>query len=393
MIGKSRLMVVLAVLLSAALGLSWWAGLLGKPRLRIAALLPLTGPDKAVGLGMRNAIQLAVDQANQRGGIQGRKVKLVEFDDASKPETAVAAAKRIVADSRIIATIGSYEEDGYRELRPVLGEAAVPYLPAAIPDRDLTTVGLNKFPSEYSLLPFGTAEMIPAAKHAWEVLGARSYVFTRDTSEYGLTVINHFRAAMSAYIKPLATGEELIRSDADLPALVAKIKAEAPQYVFYTGEARQAGLFLKQLREAGVTSFFQSATHEPSQQLIDLAGDKAEGALAVFPGLPAESFPEGRKFLADYAAAGFRDPPSIYGIFAYAEAQALLGALERSFMTRPSVAGALTNERFDTALGPVKFSPWFGSTYQQLAIYQVVKGRWTPIFATERGALKPFVAR
>lgn len=388
---KKRLVVAFAativIVLIAAVGIN------RARRIRVGALLPLSGPDAAVGLGMRNSIRLAVEQVNRRGGVQGRKVQLVEVDEASNPEKAAAGASALRDDKRVVGVIGTYDHDSYVAAQPILGDAKVPFLSAGISNRDRTAVGLGGYDAEFALLPFGSAQMAHAAKYAWDVLGARTFVYVRDESHFAGTTVSQMRAALTPFFKKVVTGEEVAGSEAELPALVAKIKAAPPDYVFFAGRPDLAAHLLVQLRDAGVTSHFQDASHFPSQEFIDVAKEKAEGALAVFHGIPPEDFPEGREFLKAYAAEGFREPPSIYGIYAYAETQALLEAANRSFLTRPSVAGALRNEELPTALGPIRFIIWIGSTYQAAALYQVVKGKWTPIQATDKGQLKPFTAR
>jgi branched-chain amino acid transport system substrate-binding protein len=250
-------------------------------------------------------------------------------------------------------------------------------------------------PIEFRIIPFGSAQQKQAADHAWEVLGARTFAFVCDDSYLGLSTVNHFKDALRARTGGADPGAEMVirRGDTDFNDVVSQIRARSPDYVLFAGRPEEAALLLRQLRAAGVKSRFQTGTHHPAQALIDLAKDDAEGVIAAFHGVPAEDFPEGRAFLAAYAARGYPEPPSSYGIYAYAAAQALLGALERSFLTRPSVAGALANERLETVLGPMKFN-YFGSNYQNVAIYQVSQGRWKPIYATDKSnKLQPYAAR
>src|SRR4051794_28176922 len=71
---------------------------MGTSAVRIGVILPFSGPDAANGIGMRNAIRMAVNEANQRGGVQGRKVELVELDEGGDVEKATAAANKLIAD-------------------------------------------------------------------------------------------------------------------------------------------------------------------------------------------------------------------------------------------------------------------------------------------------------
>jgi branched-chain amino acid transport system substrate-binding protein len=392
---SKKLPVALLVLALVALGvgLAWRNGYIGDHALRIAALLPLSGPNARTGTGMRNSIRLAVDEVNARGGIQGRHVRLLEFDDASDPKKAEARAREIVADKRIVALIGTYDYETYAAIADGVSSAGVAFLPAGPAARDSSSVGVGDRPNESALLPLGNVALAAAAKYAWDTLKARDFVYVRDLSLTGYQSLNAMRRVTSALFKRIQTGEEVLTTEADVAPLVEKLRRKPPDYVFFAGDAAQGGRLLALLREAGVKSTFQIEAHLPSQEFIDAARGHADGALAVFHGVPDEACPEGREFLKRYAAAGFSTPPSVYGIYAYAEAQSLLSGMDRSFLSRPSVIGAMTNEQFDTILGPIRYNIWFGSTYQTVAIYQVEGGRWKPAFVSGKSGLQPFAAR
>src|SRR3954462_7256209 len=70
--------------------------------IRIGTIVPLSGPDAPIGTAMRDAMTLAVDQANQRGGIHGRKIELVVLDDSFDHDKAVAAAKKLTDDPSVL---------------------------------------------------------------------------------------------------------------------------------------------------------------------------------------------------------------------------------------------------------------------------------------------------
>lgn len=360
--------------------------------LRVGVLLPLSGADAAIGRGVRNAIRLAADELNDQGGIQGRMLLLSEVDDESDPEKAAQGAGRLGADPRVLAVLTSVGHATYRKVQPILGDARTPFLSPGAIDRDVSTVGLHAFPTEAALIPYGTTQQEKMVAYAWDVLGARRFFYVREDTDFALSVLNHFRVATAARLDALQTQDEPIGADAAIPASVARIKAAAPDYVFYSGRPAQAALLLTQLRQAGVNSPFQHAWLEPSQEFIDRAADKAEGSLAVFPGLPAEASPEGRAFLQAYAAKGYRDPPSRFGLFGYAGAKVLFAAMARSFLSRPSITGALSNGQFDSPLGPIRFN-WVGSTYQTAGIYKVVHGQWTPVYMSGKAGVVPFVAQ
>ena len=378
---KTRLAV--GVALAIALGAAAFF-LRGPGALRVGVILPFTGPEAAYGLGMRNSIRLAVDEVNSRGGVQGRKVQLVELDDASDPTRAAAAATRLADDARVVAALVHYDHECFSATKLILKKAELPDIVAGVSTmEELEGGGLA---DEVRLLPYGKPQMKAAAAYAWEVLGARNFLYVREQSRLGLAMTGDFRNALSEVRKaPPATitRDLLIRQgDSDFSQALAEVAKDRPDYVLFGGHPREAALLLTRLREAGFTGWFQSATHVPAQEFIDIAKDKAEGALQVFHGVPAGDTPAGKAYLDAYAKHGFAEPPSLYGIFAYAEAQSLLGAMDKSFLTRPSISGALHHEEFPTALGPIRFN-YLSSSYQTTAIYKVIQGRWVPIYTAK----------
>lgn len=388
---KSKLLAgTVLVLLVAGGVVAFRAGLLGGRTLKVGVVLPLTGPHQAIGVGMRNSIRLAVEEVNGRGGIEGLRVALVELDDASDPERAAAAAQRLAEDSSVVAALAHYDGDCSAATQIILGAAKLPNLVLAVTNRE--PLSLTRSPTEFRIFPLGEVPMNQAAKYAWETLGARNFVYVRDDTNFGLSMVHQIRRALTPYFGKVVTGEVMIRvGDRDFTSLVEKVKAEKTEYVFYGGRAQEAALLLKQLRAAGVTSQFQLAARELSQEFLDLAKGDAEGTIAVFPGLPVEDLPGGRAFLAAYAAKGYPEPAGPFGLYSYAAAQALLDAMGHSFLTRTSITGALGAERVQTALGPLKFH-YMGSTYSTAAVYRVVQGKWTPLFATDAAAkLVPYV--
>jgi branched-chain amino acid transport system substrate-binding protein len=379
---KGKLVVALIVLAAAGVALAALTGRLGKPKLRLGVLLPFTGPDAAYGLGMRNSIRLAVDETNARGGVEGRKLELVEIDDASDPKKAQEAAERMVADPKMIAAVVNFDDECSLLSRVVFK------------DKLPTAVGgvINRSPLEsggdweFRLIPDGWTLEIPSALYAWNTLGLRRFAWGNDETYFGKQVVRMFRAGLRgpAHRSIVDPAFRVARGTTDFKAAVDWALERNAEYVVYGGEPREAALYVKALRAGGYKGAFEAATHGLSQQFIEQAGPDAEGTLHTFAGLPPESFPEGKAYLDAYAAHHFAEPPTEFGILAYAEAQALISAMSQSLLTRASVAGAIKHEELATSLGKLR-ADYFASSYHQIAVYQVQRGRWVPIYtATDK---------
>lgn len=388
---KVAVAVGLALALAAAGFGAWRAGLIFKRPLVVAVIVPLSGPAAAEGAGMRNAAQLAIDEANDRGGVQGYKLKLEVHDEPHELEAGAKLAQALVANPQVVAVTGLASADAYNLLHGPLRDLGMPVVVAAVRSRQRTDLFGTSTNTEFGLLPMGEAIQTPCARYAWENLAARNYLHVREFGVAGDLNVTFFRGALSLVSGRREISEEPARpGTTDFSELVAKARAKGFDHVYYSGGPVEGGRLLKQLRAGGVGAPFQIAASDSPQAFLDAAGPAAEGAVSCFPGLPDELTPAGTTFLGRYKAHGFNEPPGRNSLFAYVAAQSVVGGLEKSFLIRPSVAGALKSEPVDTVLGKLKYFPG-GSSYQSAVVYQVVSGRWTPyLVAGKDGKLAPF---
>ena len=87
-----------------------------------------TGPNKRLGLNYRAGLQAAFDEANRRGGVNGRLLELLSLDDAYEPELAAANAERFAAEDEVLAVIGGVGTPTAKRIAPVLRTAEIPFV-------------------------------------------------------------------------------------------------------------------------------------------------------------------------------------------------------------------------------------------------------------------------
>jgi branched-chain amino acid transport system substrate-binding protein len=121
-------------------------------------------------------------------------------------------------------------------------------------------------------------------------------------------------------------------------------------------------------------------------KFIALAGTTANGDLATSVGAPTDSLPAGKKFLADYAAAGYKEPAAAYGAYSYDAANAIINALKVSLKdakdvssTRQATVDALGKVSFDGITGKVAFDQYGDSVSRVLTVYKVTDLKWAPV--------------
>ena len=103
----SRIVLASAVVGAVALSLSGCAGGGSSDTLRIGVEAPLSGEQSVTGVGMINGAQLAADEINADGGVDGRQIEIIAIDDAADPDTGVAAAEAAIADG-LDGVVGPY---------------------------------------------------------------------------------------------------------------------------------------------------------------------------------------------------------------------------------------------------------------------------------------------
>jgi branched-chain amino acid transport system substrate-binding protein len=123
-----------------------------------------------------------------------------------------------------------------------------------------------------------------------------------------------------------------------------------------------------------------------SPKFIVLGGTTANGDLATSVGAPTDQLAAGKKFLAAYAAAGYKDPSEAYGAYSYDAANAIINALKVSLKDAKDVASArqatidaMGKVSFEGVTGKVAFDEFGDSTSRVLTVYKVTGLKWAPV--------------
>ena len=147
------------------------------------------------------------------------------------------------------------------------------------------------------------------------------------------------------------------------------MKPKGPQAVYYGGEYPQAGPLSQQMKAAGLNVPLMGGDGIFDPKFIELGGASATGDLATSVGAPTEQLAAGKKFVADYKAAAYKEPAAAYGAYSYDAANAIINALKVSLKDAKDVASArqatidaLGKVSFDGVTGKVAFDKFGDST-------------------------------
>ena len=220
-----------------------------------------TGEYAQYGLGVKNGATLYIDQLNANGGINGKQVEIVAYDNKADNQEAINAFNRAVEDGitgligdvltgNTIAVVGEAYPINMPMITASATAAAVTY------DSETDTVYSNVFRTCF-IDPFQGEKM---AKYASEKLGAKTAAVIYETgNDYAVGVKDAFIATCAEAGIEVVDEEGYATGDVDFKSQLTTIASKNPDVVFCPNYYEDDGLIITQAREVGVTATFMGA--------------------------------------------------------------------------------------------------------------------------------------
>ncbi|MCJ0766139.1 ABC transporter substrate-binding protein [Variovorax terrae] len=311
----------------------------------------LTGPAAADGNSGLAAAKLAVEQINGSGGVNGKKLELVVFDDQGKPEQAVPVANKMVGDG-VRAVVSTGFSGPSRAAAPVFQKARIPYIAAIAFAPEITRTGNYMFRAT----SMGEVQGRAAAKLIGGTLHKKRAVLLTIKTDFGKTLASGFKEASAKYGIELLKEYEYSPGDRQFGPLIASLKADNPDVIYATGFYFTVGPLVAQLRSAGVSADVVGAESLSSQQYIDIAGQAAEGTVITNVIDWGSQLPEIAGFLSAYEKATGTKAEAA-SASTHAAITVLAAAMRKAKSDDPGkIRDALETVEVTTAIGRVSFN-------------------------------------
>jgi branched-chain amino acid transport system substrate-binding protein len=321
--------------------------------IQLGRLTPLSGSSAAIGPYMKNGAQLAIDEINAKGGVNGRKLELRTEDGACDAKTATAAANKLVTQ-KIAVSVGGYCSGATLPTLPLFNKADLPMLIPAANSNDLVDQHL---PNVFLINGTGTQQADTAV--AWmKKVGAKRVSLMDDNTSYSKNIADLTAQLLSQGTPTLAGRQSVTPGESDYSANVNAVISQHPDFVYWTGYYQEGGLIIRQLRQAGYTGDIMVADGSVDQKLIDIAGgSNADGVFATMTQTP-QTIPGAKQWISDYKAK-FGSEPGPYSTQAYDAVRVAAEAIKDAGSTDGTkVEKALEGiDGFQLFSGPLKFTP------------------------------------
>ena len=248
---------------------------------RVGGSFALTGPVPDPGLDIRHGAELAIDDLNAAGGLEGFMFELVAEDGACDGTQGTNVGNKFAADETIVAVTGGTCSGETFGLMPILQEARIPFVSPSATNPDITSSNCdvcNRVALSDALQ--GATD----AKYVFSDLGLSKVAVVHDNSDYGKGVAEIFQNGMAGLGGDVTGFEGVQVGDTDFRAMLARVGAGGPEAIFFGGYATEAGLIAQQMTETpGLEdTVFMSVDGAFTKQYLQAAGVAAEGTLISF---------------------------------------------------------------------------------------------------------------
>lgn len=351
------------------------AGVAGaEETLKIGVLAPLTGFAAADGLSVKNAVELATEQVNAKGGVLGKKLELVIYDDAADPKESVTLAQKLIEQDQVVAVVGGSYSMPTRVTTPIFNEEEVPMVAAYAIHPDVTE---GEFTFRNGFL--GKVEGGAAAHVVDTMLKGKKVALLYADNDFGKTLAQGFKDYVAAKGTLQVIFEQAYPAkEKDFSPYLSKIKEGAPDVLVAFGYYFQTGPVVKQAREMGITATILGEEGADSPKLFEIAGPASEGFVLVTNLNRDDPRPVVQEFLKSFREK-YAMEPDMVGASAYDALMIIVDAITRSGGTdRKAVRDAIAAvKNYDGLTGIIQGFTEVGEVVKPVQVQMVKDGKFT----------------
>ncbi len=332
--------VMLGVLMLFVLGGTAFAA----DPIRIGHTVSLTGGASMWGQSEANALDMLAKKINAGGGVLGRQIEFVRYDNRNDAVESVNVAKRLVSDG-VVAVIGPAQSGNSIATAPVLERAQIPMVVTTATNPYVTMDQRSGKVRPYAFRPcfIDPFQGTVAARFAVTDLKAKKGAILYDVgSDYGQWLAKYFEDAFTEKGGKIVAKEAFRTDELDYRAQLGKMKDLAPDVIFIPTSQKEAAMAAKQARDLGLTAVLLGTDNWGSPDLIELGGSAIDGG--YFVNLADLADPDIQDFVAEYKAAYGDEPVLPNPVMAQDALLMIVEALKKAGSTEgEKLAAALAN--------------------------------------------------
>jgi branched-chain amino acid transport system substrate-binding protein len=330
--------------------------------IKIALQAPITGDYAYEGQMAKQSVEVAAELINKAGGVLGKQIEIVVVDDASNPKDSALAAQKAVSQ-KVVAVIGSYGSSVTEPAADIYERNKLVSVGYGCTAVRLTMDKERKY--FFRTCGRDDAQGLFFGKYAVETMGAKRIAIMHDNSTFAKGVADEAKKALEPYIAAGKTQivyfDAITPKEKDFSAVVTKLRETKPDVWYFTGYYPEAGLLIRQARDAGLTCPFVGGNAAINNDFVKIAGlDVAKGAMMTQEPLVTDVTTDiAQQFKSLYMEKYKELPSSPWPVYAADALYAIAGAITKAGKTdSAAIADALRTKMagIQGVTGPILFT-------------------------------------
>jgi branched-chain amino acid transport system substrate-binding protein len=339
---------------------------------KVGVLLPLTGSQAKFGEIEKRSFEMAAEEINAKGGVNGKKIELLFEDDTGKPDVGRSGVEKLISREKVPVITGGYSSSVTAAAAPVAQQFKVPFVICTGSADDITEKGYDYI---FRINP-PASEYPNAVKSFLQEVGkdVKTVALLYENSAFGQSSSKSFEEDAKELGLKILVKEGYQAGAIDFKPILTKVKAANPDMIYMVSYVMDASLLMRQSKELRINPkmFVGGGAGFTLPEFAKSAGDASDGVYSATLWVETLPFPGAKAYFDNYKKK-YKDETEYHGAEAYAAMQVVADALKRAKSITPKdVRDALATTDMKTVFGPVKFVSYGKKTQQnKLDTYMV----------------------
>lgn len=343
--------------------------------IRIGFFAPVTSPAaSADGLSAENSAKLAVKLVNEAGGINGRMVELVNYDDGLDTTQAVSIAEKLTTKDNVVAVVSGSYSGPTRVAAPIIQNSGMVMVSAYAVHPDVVNAGDFIFSQSFP----GKVQGKAGAEYAVKTLGAKKIAIIAVDLDFGTELANTFTAHAEANGAKVVSVDKVAISDNEFTAIITKLKEKVqPDLIYIANYYAHAAEVVKQCKLQGLNVPILGTEGADSWQFLLTAGEHANGVYLTTNMNRDDISTATQEYITRYREE-FDMEPDMVGASAYDAFQVLFESIRQVGTDDPAAMRdtIASLKDFSTVTGNLIEYTKNGEAVKSVQIQQVVEGKF-----------------
>ena len=323
--------------------------------IKVGANFEITGNVANYGTTARDGFKLAIKEANEAGGINGKQITIVEADNKSDPAESANAATKLISDDKVVAIVGPATSGAVQAESQIATENKIPIIAPCATSPDITVENGQVKPFVFRGCFIDPLQSNTMANFAFNELKAKTAVIYLDSStDYSKSLAEVFKNKFEALGGKVVMQEAFVAKDQDFKATLTNIKTANADVIYVPAYYEEVGKIVKQARELGITQPILGVDGWDDTKVVDIAGaDALNNTYYVTHYIDTD--PDVKAFVDSFTKE-YGHAPGVFAALCYDAGKMLVDAIKRAGSTDPEAIQKALAETKDLQVGTGKLT-------------------------------------